>query len=927
VGSTLTKTVKARDRQAPSVPTNLTAVAISASEIRLECATALDSPETPNAAATGVAGYRWYSSPNGDTFAFLAQTSGRVYIHPELPAATTYWYRVSAIDGAGNQSDQSASVSATTGPATVENRAPVWSSAAITLNVYPGQVVSRQLTYGSIAFEPGKDCWDVDGDALEFSEAATGVLQLIGLSISSTGLISGTIPAGADAQTVSFRISVSDGQAAPVIKTNCSVQVLIEGDYEAEWIARTRAPGVFYATNFTELLKYALNNVGGPEREIIANAITSVSDFGTSSFNYGPTGMHVPTDNLINYGDGKGCVFLDTEERLSGDKSWAMRHVHRFAQSGELFVNPYQYAPLNYTLGFDGVLGLSNRRYGLGGQVLKYIETERGTGLVDSKGNLSTFNPDSNPRPVVRHCYIQWAMKVDASIIWGRQQPYLISSAQRTFYAPLAGNSSTQQNKFVFVTGGQTMDQVAITTDRKTGIIKFYLQGSGNDSPDKERTDSLAYRTWSTYGVRAQFQHTAINLGTPSVSTRISSEEMCRLFGPSFGILATGNGFTGAPRPEMPTDHRGHRLTMVGSNYLNSYELKQLGYGDGDEVDWTGHPWRQMPYGSFDLTSGKVFKDLSGMDQGQFAGVWNPTKWKVIEVLVTAQEDYPANDPALKTGVAGIYGYPLHAAVWAADYGEPPVLLAYTNSGDPQTLPYVPDHTLTDAGTVTGTQTSMVFKWQDANNEAYSGAGFMVVGPGVDARCMTPTATEFDIILHPRSQLGVGTLPYEPTTTKFRAEGMASSPGSFNPGTRDGWGCHCPIGFRSGTLTAGTYDPINPHTGALVPSSLQWGWGHGVIKETIYELEGRPGFTITDPYDGATRQVHRVRMKSALPVAPASGDCAVINFRMSYMGSDKIRNLPGHPEARLRYTELIYSFDPIPFPGHLSTPLAMPWRT
>lgn len=89
------------DTSAPSIPTNLSANAISSSQINLSWNASTDD--------TAVSGYRVFRG--GTQIATVAATT---YSNTGLTAATTYVYAVAAYDAAGNVSGQSASVSATT---------------------------------------------------------------------------------------------------------------------------------------------------------------------------------------------------------------------------------------------------------------------------------------------------------------------------------------------------------------------------------------------------------------------------------------------------------------------------------------------------------------------------------------------------------------------------------------------------------------------------------------------------------------------------------------------------------------------------------------------------------------------------------------------------------------------------------------------
>jgi chitodextrinase len=94
------------DTMPPSVPGGLSANAFS-SEIDLSWGASADSP-----GGSGVAGYRVYRSDHGSTS--IATVTGTSYADLGLSPGTTYTYRVSAFDHAGNESAQSQPVSATT---------------------------------------------------------------------------------------------------------------------------------------------------------------------------------------------------------------------------------------------------------------------------------------------------------------------------------------------------------------------------------------------------------------------------------------------------------------------------------------------------------------------------------------------------------------------------------------------------------------------------------------------------------------------------------------------------------------------------------------------------------------------------------------------------------------------------------------------
>src|SRR3990167_1903931 len=103
----------AGDTQTPTVPTNLSATAISSSQINLSWTASTDN--------VGVTGYRIY---RGGTQVGTSATNS--YFDTGLSPSTSYSYTVSAYDAAGNVSGQSSSASATTQSASAGSAQLSW---------------------------------------------------------------------------------------------------------------------------------------------------------------------------------------------------------------------------------------------------------------------------------------------------------------------------------------------------------------------------------------------------------------------------------------------------------------------------------------------------------------------------------------------------------------------------------------------------------------------------------------------------------------------------------------------------------------------------------------------------------------------------------------------------------------------------------
>ena len=136
-GTTL---VLSSDTTAPSVPTGLSATAVSASQINLSWTASTDN--------VAVAGYKIYR--NGTQ---VATTTAVSFADTSLLASTNYSYAVAAFDAAGNISAQSANVNATTlvSGGTTPPPAPAPHLQPPTLQINPGgHFVAHGMTVTSV---------------------------------------------------------------------------------------------------------------------------------------------------------------------------------------------------------------------------------------------------------------------------------------------------------------------------------------------------------------------------------------------------------------------------------------------------------------------------------------------------------------------------------------------------------------------------------------------------------------------------------------------------------------------------------------------------------------------------------------------------------------------------------------------------------
>lgn len=94
------------DWQKPTVPTQVTAVAVSQSQIDLSWAPSTDDYK--------VYGYKVFASTSGFGFSFIGFSETTAWSHKNLPAGQKVYYRIEAIDHSSKGSGQSPTVSATT---------------------------------------------------------------------------------------------------------------------------------------------------------------------------------------------------------------------------------------------------------------------------------------------------------------------------------------------------------------------------------------------------------------------------------------------------------------------------------------------------------------------------------------------------------------------------------------------------------------------------------------------------------------------------------------------------------------------------------------------------------------------------------------------------------------------------------------------
>jgi len=163
----------ARDIQAPSVPTNLVITGTATTSISLSWGASTDS------GGSGRAGYRIYRDGSATP---LATVTGRTYTNTGLTNGTSYTYRVTAYDNAGNES-------AAAGPVTGVARDIQAPSVPTNLVITGTTTTSISLSWGASTDSGGSGR---AGYRIYRDGSATPLATVTGRTYTNTGLISGS---------------------------------------------------------------------------------------------------------------------------------------------------------------------------------------------------------------------------------------------------------------------------------------------------------------------------------------------------------------------------------------------------------------------------------------------------------------------------------------------------------------------------------------------------------------------------------------------------------------------------------------------------------------------------------------------------------------------------------------------------------------
>ncbi len=234
----------ATTQPAPAAPTNLTATAVASSRINLAWA---DN-------ATNEAGFKVERSTDGVNFSqiaiLLANTTS--YANNNLPASTSYTYRVRAYDGP-NHSDFSNTASATTGPAPAA----------------PSNLAATAVSTSKINLTWTDNATNEGGFKLERSTNGGSFALIALLTINTTSFSNSGLSA---ATTYTYRVRAYEGpndspysntasattQAAPAAPSNLAATTLSSSQIKLTWTDNSNNEGGFKLERSTDGVSFTL---------------------------------------------------------------------------------------------------------------------------------------------------------------------------------------------------------------------------------------------------------------------------------------------------------------------------------------------------------------------------------------------------------------------------------------------------------------------------------------------------------------------------------------------------------------------------------------------------------------------------------------------------------------------------------------------
>jgi len=216
-----------RDTTAPGLPGTPTLVSNTPTTITLDWTAALD-----NAGGSGIKGYDIERAG-----AVIATQVPKGYTDTGLAAATSYAYRIRAIDNAGNVGNFGSSASLSTAGL---NLAPVWNAIPAPIFI---QGTPSSFSLVGIASDP-------ESDPITFSVVAGALPSGVTVNNSTKALDYNGVGATTTASGIRLRATATGGasdSAAFSVQISASANTAAA---QADWTKRSTAPGVVWAHDF-----------------------------------------------------------------------------------------------------------------------------------------------------------------------------------------------------------------------------------------------------------------------------------------------------------------------------------------------------------------------------------------------------------------------------------------------------------------------------------------------------------------------------------------------------------------------------------------------------------------------------------------------------------------------------------------------------
>ena len=253
----------ASDVTAPSIPTDLSALVMSSAQINLSWTTSTDD--------VAIAGYAIFRD---DTEIANTQDNDNVFSDLGLSASTTYSYKIKAYDEAGNRSDFSNIVSATTLATSTDDILPTVPANLIASAVSDSQI---NLNWDASSDNVGVAGYEIFRDGTKI--ALTNATSFYNMGLSASTTYSYTIRAydeagntSADSNTVYATTWASQADtSSPTVPNNLTASTISSSEINLSWDASSDNVGV---------LAYSIFRDGN---KIADTTNTSFSDIGLSS--------------------------------------------------------------------------------------------------------------------------------------------------------------------------------------------------------------------------------------------------------------------------------------------------------------------------------------------------------------------------------------------------------------------------------------------------------------------------------------------------------------------------------------------------------------------------------------------------------------------------------------------------------------------